>query len=276
MARPQKVGLDYFPLDVNIDQDDKVALIEAQHGILGFGIIIKLLMKIYSEGYFYNWTEKEQILFSRRVNVDINTINAIIEDCSKWGIFSSELLKKYEILTSKGIQVRYFEAAKRRQRVEVIKEYLLLGKSYLKDFDKVVIVDINRVNVSINSQSSEVTETSIPKEKNRKEEYNTFFEEVWGKYPNKKGKGKVSATKKKELYKVGDELFRCIDRYINDVEERRRKSFKDLQYQNGSTFFNSGYVDYLDKNYSAQNDQQERVGVPPSESVLGEREESWF
>ena len=28
MARPQKNGLDYFPLDVDMDQDDKIALIE--------------------------------------------------------------------------------------------------------------------------------------------------------------------------------------------------------------------------------------------------------
>ena len=43
MARPIKSGLDYFPLDVDIDQDDKVAIIEAEHGMLGFGIVIKLL-----------------------------------------------------------------------------------------------------------------------------------------------------------------------------------------------------------------------------------------
>jgi len=36
MARPQKNGLDYFPLDVDMDQDDKIALIEAQHGVVGF------------------------------------------------------------------------------------------------------------------------------------------------------------------------------------------------------------------------------------------------
>ena len=45
MARPVKEGLEYFPLDCDIDQDDKVALIEAQHGIKGFGVVIKLLMK---------------------------------------------------------------------------------------------------------------------------------------------------------------------------------------------------------------------------------------
>lgn len=58
LARPQKEGLEYFPLDVDMDQDDKVALIEAQHGLVGFGVVIKLLMKIYKHGYFYEWTEK--------------------------------------------------------------------------------------------------------------------------------------------------------------------------------------------------------------------------
>ena len=42
MARPQKEGLDYFPFDVDMDQDDKVALIEAKHGITGFGVVVKL------------------------------------------------------------------------------------------------------------------------------------------------------------------------------------------------------------------------------------------
>ena len=50
MARPQKIGLDYFPLDTDIDQDDKVAIIEAQHGMLGFSVVIKLLMKIIMTG----------------------------------------------------------------------------------------------------------------------------------------------------------------------------------------------------------------------------------
>ncbi len=66
MARPLQTGLSYFPLDVTFDQDDKIALIESDFGIEGFTVIVKLLMKIYSEGYNYHWGEKEQKLFSRR------------------------------------------------------------------------------------------------------------------------------------------------------------------------------------------------------------------
>lgn len=84
MARPRKQGLDYFPLDVDIGQDDKVQLVESVHGPVGFAIVIKLLMRVYKDGYFSKWIETEQLLFSKRVNVDINSINVCINDCVKW------------------------------------------------------------------------------------------------------------------------------------------------------------------------------------------------
>lgn len=159
MARPQKEGLDYFPLDVDIDQDDKVALIEAQHGLVGFGIVIKLLMKIYKNGYFYQWTEKEQLLFSRSVNVDINTINEVVNDCVKWGLFSDEVYENDNILTSKGIQLRYLEAASRRQVVKIKTKHLLISSDKVKEYKNLVLdgvnVDINLENENINPQRKE-------------------------------------------------------------------------------------------------------------------------
>ena len=43
-------------------------------------------------------------------------------------------------------------------------------------------------------------------------------------------------------------MARAIDRYKADLE--RDSSWR--KPQNGSTFFNSGYVDYLDANYQEQ------------------------
>lgn len=76
-------------------------------------------------------------------------------------------------------------------------------------------------------------------------EINSLFESLWELYPNKKGKGRISKAKKKEIYNIGfDEFKRCIDRYVNDL---KKDSWR--KPQNGNTFFNSGYIDYLDKNY---------------------------
>lgn len=77
----------------------------------------------------------------------------------------------------------------------------------------------------------------------KKKDIDDFFESVWKLYPVKKGKAGVSETQKKKLYAIGyDELKRAIERYDSEV--------KDKQYmKHGSTFFNGGYVDYLDANY---------------------------
>ena len=64
-------------------------------------------------------------------------------------------------------------------------------------------------------------------------------------YPIKKGKGSVSKTQKAKLYKIGyDELKRCVERYSEENRDKEQQYWK-----HGSTFFNSGYVDYLDANY---------------------------
>ena len=72
-----------------------------------------------------------------------------------------------------------------------------------------------------------------------------FFERAWQYYPNKRGKGQVSDKSKERLMSHGwDNVKRAIDRYLEDLKKDEwRKA------QNGSTFFNSGYVDYLDENY---------------------------
>jgi len=124
-------------------------------------------------------------------------------------------------------------------------------------------------------------EKEIEKEKEKKKEkepdVDIFFSECWDIYPNKKGKGQIHATKKKEILKLGDEFKRCIGRYIKSVDGQRASGFKDLNYQNGSTFFNSGYVDYLDKNYKelVKVQQGGPLGVELSPSIKNGRRDNW-
>lgn len=72
------------------------------------------------------------------------------------------------------------------------------------------------------------------------------FERLWKLYPNKKGKGKVSDTQKKRLLAIGEStLVKAIERY--SLELQKDADWRKAQY--GSTFFNGGYIDYLDDNY---------------------------
>lgn len=95
--------------------------------------------------------------------------------------------------------------------------------------------DIN--NVHSCSESLEEIHEETPEE---------FFERAWQYYPNKRGKGQVSDKSKERLMSHGwDNVKRAIDRYLEDL-----KNDEWRQAQNGSTFFNSGYIDYLDENYT--------------------------
>ncbi|MDZ7835628.1 MAG: DUF4373 domain-containing protein [Alkalibacterium sp.] len=142
MARPLQTGLNYFPLDVTFDQDDKIALIEADFGLEGFAVTVKLLMKIYSESYVYHWGEKEQKLFARRVGVEASIVTAIVNAGLRWGLFSQRLFDDYGILTSRGIQKRYFEAVSRRKDVPVVKEYVLLSEQETEKYLNLHIVSL--------------------------------------------------------------------------------------------------------------------------------------
>lgn len=93
-------------------------------------------------------------------------------------------------------------------------------------------------------------ENTCPPQKKPRVNVDDFFESIWKLYPKKEGKGQVSKTQKEKLHKIGyEELERCVKRY------KEAKNGTDKQYlQNGSTFFNSGYVDYLDNNFERGNE----------------------
>jgi len=163
MARPQKEGLDYFPLDVDMDQDDKLFFIEAKHGLIGFAIVVRLLMQIYKEGYYKHYDDnKDAFLFAKRLSVDVNVIKNVVNDCINEGFFNKYLYEKYGILTSRGIQKRYLEACTRRKKVSIIKEYCLIDT---ENYKNIVFEYINPINVDINPDKCNITSAETPQSK---------------------------------------------------------------------------------------------------------------
>ena len=83
-----------------------------------------------------------------------------------------------------------------------------------------------------------------------------LFEKLWMRYPNKRGKGQISDANKRHLLDIGFErMARAIDRYKADLaRDNWRKP------QNGSTFFHSGYIDYLDENYTPPDPKSRTAG----------------
>ncbi|MGJ9386167.1 DUF4373 domain-containing protein [Salipaludibacillus sp. CF4.18] len=178
MARPPKKGLDYFPL--NVTMDDEIELIEAEHGLEAFAVLIKIFQKIYKNGYFIKWEKKEQILFSNRISLQIEVVNEIISDCAKWGIFDFGLLKKHSVITSRRIQEIYLHAIYKRVEVEMEEAYLLTDVSDIRN------VVVNRVSDIKNSPTTDVTDSKSTQSKVNK---------------NKSNENKINENKEKEVNK---------------------------------------------------------------------------
>lgn len=160
-------GITYFPLDVHLD--DKFELIEAEFGLTGFAVVVKLLQKIYGgQGYYCEWTKDVALLFSKNMNLGGNAVSEIVSAAIKRGIFDSKLYDKYSILTSQGIQKRYFEAVSRRKEVIVKKQYLLVKVD--KVYKNVNILSENVSNSSENVDNSEQRKEEESKGKESREE----------------------------------------------------------------------------------------------------------
>lgn len=166
MARPLKDGVDYFPMDVHLDT--KFDLIEAEFGLTGFAVVVKLYQEVYGQGYYCEWTSEVALLFGRKAGLGGNVVSEIVAAALRRGIFDRTLYEKHRILTSAGIQRRYFEAVSRRRYVNVDRRYLLVDiGQYLKDAAiRWVSADMNPVNADNNPQRKQKER----KQKERKEE----------------------------------------------------------------------------------------------------------
>jgi hypothetical protein len=130
-----KSGIDYFPLDVTLDS--KMELMEAEFGLTGFGVVVKLFGEIYGkQGYYIEWTEEVALLFGRKVGLGRGVVSEIVAASVKRGMFDQEVFRKYRVLTSRGIQKRYFEAVSRRKEIEVEDSILLVDPAqFCKNVD---------------------------------------------------------------------------------------------------------------------------------------------
>jgi hypothetical protein len=209
MARPTETGLSYFPLDIDFDYDDKFQMISAKYKAEGCWVVIIVLSKIYDDlGYYYQWSEKEQLLTSRRVNSDLITVINVITDAINYGIFDKNKYEKYGVLTSNGIQKRYFEATKKRKYLSVFAEYLINPEITL------INPEITLINLELNTQikGNKIKPEKKKIDKNKTPEYflsllpdklnNDEFIKVWSEwidYRISKKKTLIESSAKKQI-----------------------------------------------------------------------------
>lgn len=178
MARPIKNGLDYFPLDVDFFEDEKIEAISGEFGLKGEIATIKLLCAIYRNGYFILWDELLKMkLLKNLPGISPELLDRIVYRLVLWGFFDKNLFDSVKVLTSKGIQDRFFCATKRRKSSSKDDQYLLIDvdNNLLEKEPKGVIAYSNGVNVYNNPVESELlhAKSTQSKGKERKKKVTT-------------------------------------------------------------------------------------------------------
>ena len=135
MARPQKNGVDYFPLDVDLMQDKKVRLITAEFGTDGIAVLLHLLCEIYRNGYYKKWDADDALFTTSFMGGKCaeQAVTKIVRACVKRGIFNPVLYRKHSILTSAGVQRRYLRAVSMRDEIRIYEDYFLLDADNKRD-----------------------------------------------------------------------------------------------------------------------------------------------
>ena len=99
-------------------EENAMEVIEAKYGIKGSAIVLKLMCKIYKEGYYIRWDEEQCLIFANKAGREVQAeeVQGIIEILFTKGILDRNSYQENGILTSESIQKVWMEATKRRKR----------------------------------------------------------------------------------------------------------------------------------------------------------------
>lgn len=144
-------GIPYFPIYATFFEEEVIELLEAQYGIRASYIVMRLLCKIYKEGYYISWGQEQSLIFIRKIGGEIKqqTMDKIIDLLLDKEFFDRESYEKYGILTSEQIQRVWLEATIRRKRDFSKLPYLFNSKNRMQKGE------VNRENANNSSGQEE-------------------------------------------------------------------------------------------------------------------------
>ena len=183
-----------------------------------------------------NHTDKHTVNHTSSINLSKNLSNNIysssvdeIRDRVKKSFNIDRVLELYSVMKKSIPNVEEYEIWKEMESILTYEN------------------DISSNNKKLNKETNVTKKKSVKSRefKWKSKEYEEAFKEIWAVYPNKRGvaNAKRSINKLLDHYSK-EELIRAVKRYDSECKGKEIKYIKI-----GSTFFNSGYEDYLDENY---------------------------
>ena len=268
MARPIKQGLDYYPLDVGFLQDVKIRRIMRACGIQCIPVLISLLANIYrNDGYFLRWSPDMSFLIADELGVSEGAVTATVDKAVQVDFFNANMYECYGVLTSEGIQSRFFEAASRRREVRYDARFLLINVNVYKNL---VNVDNNPVNVDDNPQSK-VKESKVKESKEEGEERTSAAaDEIMGYYSSNIHPVSSLVEKDKLIALVETHGDAFVHKAIERAVVRNKRS---LAYITGilNRWEANGYDEGISENHKSSRNQWQHS--EDYERFMREREE---
>ena len=181
MARPLKKGLSYFPFDVGFYEDKKIRVLRSAHGVDGVELYLRLLCGVYRDnGYYLIWNDEEDFgLMSDDTGFSEEKVRIVIDYLLKRSMLVSKFFESVKVITSRSIQLRYFEAIKSTrmkstQHTFIEKEICLLTEDDLSELNKLSLWLKVRNNPGFSENNPSFSENNSDYSKNNpcKEEKN--------------------------------------------------------------------------------------------------------
>ncbi len=187
MGRNKKLGLDYFPMNVDFFQDIRIRKLIKYQGGKAVTVYALLLCIIYKQGYYIRWDDELPFIISEQTGFDEAYIQEVFKCCMVVGLFSKKLYDSDKIITSKGIQDRYKSICDQSRRVCKFNEYVIISSEEMP---------ISSEEMPISSEEMPISseESTQRKEKKRKNKINPPYNP-----PSEGGSVEVGADDKERI-----------------------------------------------------------------------------
>ena len=173
---PNKKGLSYFPKMIDFYEDDKVFDLLDRYGPLGVTVYDCILCIVYKQGYYAEISlDKLSRMITRMIgNKWVKGQKAVVQVvhfCSEIGLIDDDLMTE-NIITSVGIQRRYYEIAVKRMKRQLYSDkYWLLRNGeeeepFLNAPKNRITSEENRITSEENKNSSEESPIEIKEKRN--------------------------------------------------------------------------------------------------------------
>ena len=219
MGRNRKMGLDYFPFDIDTFQDIRIRKLIKYQGGKAMTVYALLLCLIYKGGYYMMWDEELPFIISEQTGFEEAYISEVIKSCLALGLFSKELFEMEHVLSSKGIQERYRDICKQINRKCDFVEYSLISSEEKH---------ISSEEMPISSEEIPINSEKIPQKKIKEKEK----KEILSNESIKKKAASAATHERKETFyhslipyadKYGKGMLRAFFDYWSEMNASQTK-----------------------------------------------------